>query len=196
MIKIYGLICPLSNQIRYIGRTAKKLNVRLSEHLREEKSITKKQKWILSLKEKDLKPKAIVLCYADKSNWIEKEKEYIDLLRKTGLDLTNTTHGWKHTKEWRLIASKRMTIRMKEHPFDAKFYDELNKGKRKRITRIDNNGNEVNFESVADAAKELIHLQKDNSLTKTSTNISNCLNGRAKKAFGYKWEYQINNTNN
>lgn len=196
MIKIYGLICPLSNQIRYVGRTAKKLNVRLAEHLREGKSITKKQKWILILKEKELKPKAIVLCYADKSNWIEKEKEYINLLRKTGLDLTNTVNGWKHTKEWKLIASKRMTIRMKEHPFDENFYKELSERKRKRIIRIDSNGNEVNFESVADAARELIHLQKDNSLTKTSTNISNCLNNRAKKAFGYKWKYQINNINN
>lgn len=196
-MKIYGLVCPNSKQIRYIGVTRHSLEKRLNEHLRENKSKTYKQKWIKSLLNKGLKPCIVLICLTDETNWIETEKFYIKLFKTNGFKLTNTSEGGegggskghKHTEEWKLMASKRMTIRMKEHPFDAKFYKELSERKRKRITRIDNKGNETIFNSVADAARELIHLQKDNSIKKTSTNISNCLNNRAKTAWGYMWKY-------
>jgi len=76
-MKIYGLVCPTSNQIRYIGITRYSLEKRLSEHLKENKSKTHKQKWIKSLLKKELKPTIVLICVADESNWIELEKFYI-----------------------------------------------------------------------------------------------------------------------
>ncbi len=173
------------------------LDKRLNQHIQEGKSKTYKQKWIKSLLKKELRPSIVLVSKADESNWIELERFFIKLFRDKGFKLTNIadggegggSKGYKHTEEWKLMASKRMTIRMKENPFDAKFYKELSERKRKRITRIDNKGNETTFNSVVDAARELIHLQKDNSIKKTSTNISNCLNNRAKTAWGYVWKY-------
>lgn len=53
---------------------------------------------------------------------------------------------------------------------------------RKRIIQYDLNNNIINeFPSITEATK---------SLNKTSHSIQNCLTGRTKTAFGYKWKYK------
>ncbi len=58
-VKIYLLIDPITEEIRYIGRTKNTLSIRLSGHLSKANSRvfkTHKDNWILNLKNKKLKP--------------------------------------------------------------------------------------------------------------------------------------------
>jgi len=196
-MKIYGLVCPTSKQIRYIGVTRYSLDRRLKEHLRENKSKTHKQKWIKSLLNKGLKPDIVLMCLTDKSNWIETEKFYIKLFKTNGFKLTNTSEGgegggskgYKHTEEWKIEASERMRIRNKENPLGKEFYEELNGRKRKKILRISSDGSKKTYDSISNASNELSEFQKNKSKKQTATSISNCLNNRSKTAWGYKWSY-------
>lgn len=196
-MKIYGLVCPNSKQIRYIGVTRYSLEKRLNEHLRENKSKTYKQKWIKSLLNKGLKPCIVLICLTDEVNWIETEKFYIKLFKTNGFNLTNTSEGgegggskgYKHTEEWKEKASERMTIRNKENPLSKEFYEKLNGAKRKKILRISADGSQKIYDSISNAASELLELQKNKSKKQTATSISNCLNNRSKTAWGYKWSY-------
>ena len=56
MVKIYTLSNPLTNEIRYIGKTSQKLEKRLDNHLYN-KSKTYCKSWIQSLINNNLKPK-------------------------------------------------------------------------------------------------------------------------------------------
>jgi predicted GIY-YIG superfamily endonuclease len=52
MIYIYLLRCPISKKVRYVG-SSKNPKTRFKQHLKDaEKNRTKKQKWILELKNK------------------------------------------------------------------------------------------------------------------------------------------------
>ena len=53
--KIYTLSDPRNGEIKYIGRTFKKIKYRLSEHCAE-KDNNKKCNWIKSLAKQNLKP--------------------------------------------------------------------------------------------------------------------------------------------
>jgi group I intron endonuclease len=196
-MKIYGLVCPTSKKIRYIGVTRCSLEKRLNEHLRENKSKTYKQKWIKSLLKKGLKPDIVLICLTDESDWIEVEKFYINLFKTNGFKLTNTSEGgegggskgYKHTEDWKLKASERMKIQNKKYPLGKEFYEKLNGAKRKKILRISTDGIHKTYESISSAANELIELQKNKSKKQTATSISNCLNNRSKTAWGYMWSY-------
>jgi len=58
---IYKLICPISNEVRYIGQTSYSLEHRLSGHIRKtvskiknNKRLTHKENWIKTIIEKNL----------------------------------------------------------------------------------------------------------------------------------------------
>jgi predicted GIY-YIG superfamily endonuclease len=87
---IYALICPLSNQIRYIGKT-NSVRVRYNAHLND-KSKSHKSSWIKHLKTKELKPKCIILeeVKDDASFW---EQHWISLCKSWNYDLVNHTLG-------------------------------------------------------------------------------------------------------
>ena len=197
MVKIYGLICPVSKKIRYIGKTSKSLKQRLKQHLSETKQTTYKQKWIKSLKDKNLYPEIVLINNVLESDWIEKERFYIKLFKDCGFKLTNISEGgegggskgYTHTEKWKKEASERMLKRMKDNPFSKEYYQKLNGRKRKKIVSTDKFGNKKEYISISESAKELVHLQKNNSLKQTCTAISNCLNKRSKTAYGYSWNY-------
>jgi len=197
MVKIYGLVCPLSKEIRYVGKTKWSLKRRLKEHIRENKSKTHKQKWINNLKSKELFPTIVLIENVNDVDWIEKEKFYIKLFKEKGFKLTNIAEGgegggskgYKHSEEWKAKASERMLIRMKNNPFDSDYYSKLNGRKRKKVVRTDKYGNKKKYDSIVDAAKELVELQKNKSLKQTCTSISNCLNSRSRTAYKYAWNY-------
>lgn len=87
---IYALICPISNQIRYVGKT-NSIRVRYNAHLND-KSKSHKTSWIKSLKSMGLKPECIVLDEAetDASFW---EQYWIAQCKLWGFDLVNHTLG-------------------------------------------------------------------------------------------------------
>lgn len=91
---IYSLNCPITNEIKYIGKTIDP-NVRLKSHLSEVKKKTrnKKNNWVISLTRKGLVPimKIIEVIPFDQED--EREIFWIDYYRNLGFDLKNLTIG-------------------------------------------------------------------------------------------------------
>lgn len=79
-VQIYALVDPYTKEIRYVGKTVKKISYRLSNHIYNAK-VTKHNKhlsnWILKLLDKGKKPLIISLESCNESNWQEKEKYWI-----------------------------------------------------------------------------------------------------------------------
>jgi hypothetical protein len=88
--RIYGLVDPRTNEIRYVGKTKRTLRVRLRAHINDEpKSNTYKHNWINQLKQINLDPIIIELELCDENTWIEREKYWISYFK----NLTNLTTG-------------------------------------------------------------------------------------------------------
>lgn len=92
-VKIYVLIDPETNEIRYVGKTIQSLKVRLTNHLY---SVSKhnpyKFNWIQQLKSKKLIPIIMEIEICDENNWAEREKFWINYYKKIS-KLTNLTIG-------------------------------------------------------------------------------------------------------
>ncbi|MFN7301685.1 MAG: NUMOD1 domain-containing DNA-binding protein [Bacteroidota bacterium] len=86
---IYALIDPLTNNIRYIGKTVN-LASRYSFHVND-KSNTYKVNWIKSLQTQNLKPIMVVIDKC-KYSWQDREKFWIAHFKKM-YKLTNLTAG-------------------------------------------------------------------------------------------------------
>lgn len=91
---IYTLTDPITNQIRYIGKTVN-LKRRYTSHSSIKENIkenTHRSKWVLSLLNKGLKP---IMHVIDQTNhdWQKLEKFYIQKYKNEGFDLCNLTLG-------------------------------------------------------------------------------------------------------
>jgi hypothetical protein len=96
MAKIYTLSHPLTNEVRYIGKSYKDLSKRLYEHLKDSIKIqnnTYKHNWIRSLQKQNLEPRIELLDEVDDVEWQYWEKFYISLFRSWGFRLINATDG-------------------------------------------------------------------------------------------------------
>lgn len=99
--KIYFLIDPRTWEIRYVGKTTKKLTYRLMNGHMQDSSRTYKTNWIKSLKKGGLLPKIklVKICESeDKCNYAE--KFYIKLLGRADKGdgiLVNATNGGEGT---------------------------------------------------------------------------------------------------
>ncbi len=91
-VKIYGLVDPETDEIRYVGKTVKTLSSRLSNHVYNAK-VTKHNRhlsnWFLKFLNKGLKPLIIELEKATEENWKEIEMKWIKKLP----NLINLTEG-------------------------------------------------------------------------------------------------------
>lgn len=95
-VKIYALVEPISNEIKYIGKTKQELRKRLSAHIHESKtSNTKKNTWIQSLKKKGLKPKIEEIDLVLETEWEFWEIYWIAQFKTWGFELKNTDGGGK-----------------------------------------------------------------------------------------------------
>jgi predicted GIY-YIG superfamily endonuclease len=95
MFQFYGLIDPLTKELRYIGVSANYLE-RYAEHLFPSNLIgnSHKENWIKSLLANDSKPEIVVLEEApSREDALEREVELIEYYRFIGCDLTNGTLG-------------------------------------------------------------------------------------------------------
>lgn len=92
MIFIYGLACPDSGQIRYIGKSIRP-EERLMNHMNEVSNCHRSH-WLQSLKAAGKRPCLVILqVLADDENWQEWEKSWIKYGRLVGWKLTNNTDG-------------------------------------------------------------------------------------------------------
>lgn len=91
-IIIYSLTDPITNEIRYIGKTTQRLNSRLSSHINVARKEYKKDHchcWIKGLLNKGLKPLCNVIEIADN---VEREVYWIKYYKENG-NITNHSPG-------------------------------------------------------------------------------------------------------
>ena len=92
---IYCLCDPLSNKVRYVGKTIN-LYDRIKKHYKnsELKNKTHKNVWILSLIKKGQRAKILIVEECESSEQLnEMEIKWIKYFRDNGYDLTNGTDG-------------------------------------------------------------------------------------------------------
>lgn len=95
MFRIYGLKCPISGSIRYIGKTKNALKERLKGHLSDAKKLKYKHhtsRWLRKLLCDGLIPEVILLEESE-GDWIEAEIRWIARGKALGWPLTNSTAG-------------------------------------------------------------------------------------------------------
>jgi hypothetical protein len=94
MSKIYALIDPNTNLIRYVGKTDYPLEFRLKQHC-SKKSKTHKWNWIKGLMQNNQKPVISLIEDVSEDMWQERECYWIGRLRAEGASLTNIENGGK-----------------------------------------------------------------------------------------------------
>lgn len=96
LVSIYALHDPsdISQKI-YIGKTKKKLSIRLREHLYPHylKKKTEKNSWIKSLLTRSISPEIILFEKVPIETWKSDETFWIESLKSIGLRLVNGTSG-------------------------------------------------------------------------------------------------------
>jgi group I intron endonuclease len=103
-IKIYTLSHPITNEIRYVGKTSSPLEERLRKHLLKHDN-TYRDNWITSLVKNNLRPKIELLDECDYNDWRWTEKYWILQFKIWGFKLTNIcegglgSNGMKHKPE-------------------------------------------------------------------------------------------------
>jgi len=208
MIYIYTLSDPITNEIKYCGKT-KDIKERLSGHLKEKKRIDKFN-WIKNLKNNNLKPRIEIIDEVDDNGWDFWEKYWISQLKTWGFELLNKTDeysvtGFKHSEETKKIISEKQIGRK----MSDEWRENISKGKKGvkfsdshiknlsnshigqisnlkiKILQIDIKTGEIlnNFESITNAYKYLNLDFKNSSL------ISTACKGNIKSAYGYYWCY-------
>ena len=103
-IKIYKLIDPISDEIKYVGKTKNSLTKRLYEHFtkRNLSNNNHKNNWIKKLISLNLRPKIEIIETVTEQNWIEREMHWIKFYKDLGCNLTNTTDGGEGTKTYKM----------------------------------------------------------------------------------------------
>lgn len=195
MITIYTLSDPITNQVRYIGKTKRELRFRMYAHLSNykiKKEKNYKNSWIKSLKKKNLIPIIEILDVVMEDEWEFWEQYWISQFKCWGFNLTNMTLGgeggsgkgpigYKHTEEAKLkISLANRGTKSKQ------WLDNIAKAMKKPILQFDMDGNFVKeWDSSTDAAIFLGDINK-------KKNISAVLNGKygKKSAYGYIWKFK------
>lgn len=112
--KIYKLIDPIDESIRYVGLTINSLNQRLKSH-RNEKSKSHKTAWIRTLKSKGTTPKIELIEEVNTyEQACEREIFWIDKLKQDGHRLTNHATGGNKNKRMSDEVRQKMSIAHKE----------------------------------------------------------------------------------
>jgi len=206
---VYGLTDPRTNELRYVGKTDKGLEVRLQQHLQPAylRPNTHKNAWIKLLKREALRPDIFVI---EETQDPEAEQFWISYYKSIGCDLTNGTvggEGWKVGTKHSEAAKKKIS---EAHMGRKKEYETWNKGKtgiyseetlkkmsesklhrsfsaetREKISKAHGgksiiDSNGVVYPTIAEAARRL-KLQE--------SNINAVIKGRARQTGGYTFKY-------
>lgn len=110
---IYELICPITNNTRYIGQTIDP-KARYKKHILDAKySDFHSRVWVKSLLNKGLKPIMNVIDESDESSIDTLEKMYITLYRTWGMDLTNISLGGQKSKVFSIETRNKISNSLK-----------------------------------------------------------------------------------
>lgn len=91
---IYSLSDPTTNQIRYVGKTVRKLLYRLKEHINfSKKGKTHVSCWIKGLLKQNKLPIIECLDIVKESEWMFWEEYWIGQINSWGFNLTNISKG-------------------------------------------------------------------------------------------------------
>lgn len=192
---IYTLNCPITGDVKYIGKTKRNLDTRLGEHIKNISKPTLKNNWIKSLKSKGLSPDISILDEVSHSDWQFWEIYWIEQFKAWGFDLKNSTEGGNGGK-----TSYKKGI--KHHfyglSFDDKKRNNISKSLTGRIIKESSRKNVSNpvlqFDLSGNLIKEWSGVSKaSREMEIKQANISqNCQNKR-KTAGGYIWKYKDSN---
>ena len=199
MIYIYTLKDPITNEIRYIGKTKQKFYSRLSAHKRYAKTSLKQThftNWVNKLLKLNLQPIMEKLEIVNEKNWQERERYWIKYYKSLGLKLTNTQEGGqgaygglntasflgkKHSKETKNIIS----IKNKNIKKSKEWIYNASQAQCKAIYGINLQTNlKIEFDCIRDAALYIGNI-------KYRKNIHQCLVNKRPSAYKYKWYYKI-----
>ena len=208
MIKIYTLKHPITNEIRYIGKTSKKLKERLSCHISDAKVKRYKNhnsNWIFSLLEQEIEPVIELLDEVDDNNWILFEQYWISQFKSWGFRLTNLCSGGKGgtgnipSKETiELRASKLRGIPCSERTKEK--ISKANAGKPKSLSHINNTrlgiikiqGRPIlQYSLTGEFIKEWAYMKEASVFYNVDqSSIMRCCKGVFKKSCGFIWKYK------
>lgn len=206
--KIYILLCPFTNDIRYIGYTNLSVNKRLSSHCNPSKlkKNTHKNNWIKSVMNKKLKPN--ILCIEENipslTEALNREIFFVKRFKDAGCNLTNSTDGGEGHLNHKL--SKESIIKILE----TKKKNGTLKHSKTTIENIKKSliGRKVKPEIIEKLAdihrKPVLQFDLDGNLLKewsgirvasTTHKISHngilrCLTGGQKSYKGFIWKYK------
>ena len=198
---IYSLNCPITKEPKYIGQTIKSLEKRLQWHQYIYSNSNKREKWILSLRNKGLIPIIEEIDNVENNDLDFWEKHYISLYKSWGFVLKNGTFGGRGVVSDLLMKNK-ITEGLSKPEVRIKLSNsklgELNPSKQKKtrdklkkawenriIKQIDQYSLDGNFIKTWDrqtiAALEL-NISKDC--------ICKCLKEKLSHAGGFIWKYK------
>lgn len=87
---IYGIIDPRTNQLRYVGKTKVRLDMRLASHFRIT-NIDHRGNWFANMRKNNVQPD--IFKIEEVENWREAERFWIAYFRSIGCKLVNKTFG-------------------------------------------------------------------------------------------------------
>ena len=189
---IYCLVDPFTSEIRYIGKTRQKLEVRLNKHIQyAKKNNIHVSNWIKTLLAKNSIPIIkIIEELSDNIDWRDKEIYYINLYKSLGCDLTNLTNGGEGMVGFRkkgtpcsIETRRKIGLANKAIKKTPEWNEKASIPLYKPVYYIDKNNVRMDFPSLKHAALFIgdIRFRK---------NIGACLKKKRPTAYGYKWFYK------
>ncbi len=203
---IYILIDPISQEVRYVGKSINP-EVRLRKHISEAKNSNTNNhrvNWIKNLLRQNLKPKMEIIDTID-DNWEWLEEYWVSQLKTWGFNLVNSTNGgenppsWKgrtHSDEYKEIRRQKFLIDNPAKNMDDNWRKNISLAHKKNnflpIKASEANKIKVNqftlegefvktWDSITDAAKGVG--------LKRTYGIGAVCNNKRPTAGGFKWSY-------
>lgn len=139
-VKIYILIDPFTNRVRYVGKTVMTLDWRLKYHIKQHSNMPKVD-WLTSIIKKKSYPIIRQIDVIKESKWIEAEKYWIKFYKELHGNLFNIACGGgakskvkrkPHSEGWKKANSERH----KGNKYNlGKKHTEENNAKRRKFTK-------------------------------------------------------------
>jgi hypothetical protein len=162
-IRIYALIDPQTNEVRYVGKTKRALRIRLRAHINDNpKHNTHKFNWIKKLKSQGFEPIIIELEVCNENNWIEREKYWI----RQYCNLTNMTTGGEGCNYFKLATNELISKKVKKAWENEEYKNNISKQTKLFLSDIKNrkaHGNKLRNRKITEDHKlNIINGRKDN----------------------------------